>query len=262
MTEHDARDWDAVAPRFEERVCNVLAEDRGRVVARALAAEAKRLRRPRRPVLVGDFGCGTGRALPLLAAHFDDAIAVDASAECIALARRVGPRPGSIAFVHADLGRPGLALPGAGDGVDLGLCVNVAIMPNRRLRDRILENVARHVRPGGRLLLVVPAHESELLVRRREAERNGSRPGARRSERPLEGLFELGGTLTKTWTREELLDLAPRLRCDLVAIERVEYGWHTEFERPPRSLREPFPWDWLAVLERRRAPRAPLRRAW
>ena len=51
MSEHDADAWDAVAPRFEEEVCNVLAEDRGRVVARVLAAEARRLRaRPsRRP---------------------------------------------------------------------------------------------------------------------------------------------------------------------------------------------------------------------
>ena len=249
MDPHHPRRWDAMAARFDDLVCHVLAEDRGRIVAKRIAAEARALRaeRPRKRLVAVDFGCGTGRALPLLARRFDTVIGTDVSGVCLAAARV----PANVELVRADLGRARIDLQVPRPGADLGLCVNVAIMPDERLRGRILANVARHVRPGGRLLLVVPAHESELLVRRRFAEWTGSRPRAGRFERPLEGLFKVGGALTKTWTREELESLGPRLGSAALSIERVEYAWSTEIERPPRSFAAPYPWDWLAVLERR-----------
>lgn len=252
MDAHDPERWDAMAPRFDDAVCHVLAEDRRRIVARRVAAEASRLRalRTRKRLLAADFGCGTGRALPLLGRHFDDVIATDVSSACLAVASAAVRRPARVTLVHADLGRPRVALPIPRSGVDLGLCVNVAIMSDERVRGRLLANVARHLRPGGRLLLVVPAHESELLVRRRWKEWTGSRWRTRRAERPVEGLFEVGGAITKLWTREELVSLGPRLGCRTLSIERVEYAWSTEFERPPRGFRDPYPWDWLAVLER------------
>jgi len=239
-----------MAPRFDDVVCHVLEEDRRRVVARRLAAEARRLRgRTRKKELVAaDFGCGTGRALPLLARHFDAVIGTDVSGACLAVARV----PASVSLVRADLGRARVVLPIPRPGADLGLCVNVAIMPDELVRDRILANVVRHLRPGGRLLLVVPAHESELLVRRRWKEWTDSRWRTRLPERPVEGHFDVGGAITKLWTREELDSLGPRLGCGTLSVERVEYDWSSEFVRPPRSFRAPYPWDWLAVLERRR----------
>lgn len=237
-----------MAPRFEDAVCHVLAEDRGRVVARRVAHEARRLRTGagRRTIVAADFGCGTGRALPLLARSFDAVVGTDVSGACLAAARV----PPNVSLVRADLGRPRVALPIRRPGADLGLCVNVAIMPDERVRSRILVNAARHVRPGGRLLLVVPSHESELLVRRRWRQWTGAPWRARRREQPIEGLFEVGGALTKLWTREELGLLGTELASRTVAVERVEYDWSAELVRPPRSFRDPYPWDWLAVLER------------
>jgi len=252
MNAHDPERWDAMASRFDDCVCHVLAEDRRRTVAKSVAAGARRLRArsARRRLLAADFGCGTGRALPLLAQHFDDVFATDVSPACLALASTAVRRPARVTLVHADLGRPRLRLPIPRPGVDLGLCINVAIMPDERLRGRILANAARHLRPGGRLLLVVPAHESELLVRRRWKEWTGSRWRTTRAERPVEGLFAVGRAITKLWTREELVSLGALLGCKTISIDRVEYSWSTEFERPPRSFRDPYPWDWLAVLER------------
>jgi len=252
MGAHDPERWDAMAPRFDDVVCHVLAEDRGRIVARRVAAEARRLRarRGRGRLLAADFGCGTGRALPLLAQHFDDVIGTDVSAACLAVASAALRNRAQVGLVQADLGSRRLALPIRKGGVDLALCVNVAIMPDERLRGRILANVARHLRPGGRLLLVLPAHESELLVRRRWKEWTGSRWRPARAERPVEGLFAVGGAITKLWTCEEVESLAPALGCRTISVERVEYAWSAEFERPPRGWGAPRPWDWLAVLER------------
>ena len=146
-----------MAPRFDDAVCHVLEEDRGRVVARRVAREARRLRAKagRRPLVAADFGCGTGRALPLLARSFDVVVGTDVSGACLAAARV----PPNASLVRADLGRSRIALPIRRPGADLGLCVNVAIMPDERVRENILANAARHVRPGGSFLLVVPAHE-------------------------------------------------------------------------------------------------------
>ena len=258
MDAHDPKRWDAMAPRFDDVVCHVLAEDRGRVVAKRVAREARRLRAAagKRPLVAADFGCGTGRALPLLARHFDAVVGTDVSGACLAAARV----PPNVSLVRANLGRPRIQLPLRRPGADLGLCINVAIMPDERLRDRILANAARHVRPGGRLILVVPAHESELLVRRRWKRWTGSAWRARVRERPIEGLFDVGGALTKLWTREELEELGPELAARTIAIERVEYDWSAELVRPPRSFGAPYPWDWLAVLEVR-GPRSPARSA-
>ncbi|HEV8112663.1 MAG TPA: class I SAM-dependent methyltransferase [Planctomycetota bacterium] len=249
MRAHGPNDWDSMARRFDGGVCHVLAEDRGHVVARALADEARRRGRRRR-ILVGDFGCGIGRALPLLARSFGptgEILAVDGSSACLARARSAVRGARNIAFVHADLAARRLSLP----RVDVGLCINVALTPDDDARERLLANVAGHVRRGGRLFLVVPSLESDLLVRRRFVDWAGEPWRAKRRERVADGIVDAGGVLTKHWTREELLLLAPRLASRAVSIARVEYGWHTELVRPPKSFREPYPWDWLVVLERR-----------
>jgi SAM-dependent methyltransferase len=247
MRAHGHKYWDSLARRFDGSVCHVLAEDRRGIVRKTLAGEARRLT-SRRHVLVGDFGCGTGRALPLLTRHFERVLAVDGSQACLDVARSAVGRSRRVAFVHADLGAQHLSLP----VVDVGLCINVAITPNDAVRERLLSNVARHVRRGGRLLLVVPSLESDLLVRRRFVEWAGRPWREKPGERLADGVIDAGGVLTKHWTREELLLLAPELGCRARSIERVEYGWETELVRPSKSLRDPYPWDWLAVLERRR----------
>jgi SAM-dependent methyltransferase len=245
MRAHGRKDWDSLARRFDSVVCHVLAEDRRGVIARALAEEARRLGK-RRSVLAGDFGCGTGRALPLLARRFPNVLAVDGSGACLAVARKALRGSRRVAFVEADLAAKRLSLP----VVDVGLCINVALTPDDTARARILANVARHIRTGGRLFLVVPALESHLLVRRRFSEWAGEPWTTVHRERVADGVIEAGGVLTKHWTREELLLLAPELRCRAISIERVEYDWSTEIVRPPKSFGAPYPWDWLAVLER------------
>jgi len=243
---HSSADWDGVARRFETRVCHVLAEDRNGVVAAAIARERRRLGR-RRATTAIDFGCGIGRALPLLARSFDRVIAVDGSRACLERARAKTRNSNGIEFSLADLARESLELPKA----DVALCINVALTPSARDRMRILENVARNLKRGGRLLLVVPALESDLLVRHRLAELNGRRVREENGERIADGIVDAGGVLTKHWTHEELLLVAEDLGCRAISIERVEYEWSTELVRPPRGFREPYPWDWLGVLEKR-----------
>ena len=82
MKRHDARDWSALARRFDERVCHVLSEERNGRVAAAIRSTIRRGDR------VADFGCGTGRALPLLAELAKQVDAYDFAPGLLAVAAR------------------------------------------------------------------------------------------------------------------------------------------------------------------------------
>ena len=34
-------------------------------------------------------------------------------------------------------------------------------------------------------------------------------------------------------------------------IEKINYNWKTEFNQPPKWLKEPYPWDWMCVAEKK-----------
>jgi hypothetical protein len=35
-------------------------------------------------------------------------------------------------------------------------------------------------------------------------------------------------------------------------VEKLEYGWDTEFTDPPAWMGAPYPWDWFLVARRAR----------
>ena len=124
---------------------------------------------------------------------------------------------------------------------------------------------AAAVRPGGRIALVVPSLESALLARHRLVEWNlrsgvtpskaltdgfdDSDPDARSIARG--GLMDAGGLPTKHYLREEIESTAARYGLAAASFEKIEYRWSTEFAKPPRWMRAPYPWDWLALLVKR-----------
>ena len=71
---------------------------------------------------------------------------------------------------------------------------------------------------------------------------------------PLEhGMVDINGVATKHYLKEELIVLLKDLRFDIASIEKVEYDWSTEFDQPPRWMKEPYPWDWLILAKKRKA---------
>ncbi len=99
-------------------------------------------------LLVGDLGCGTGQMTALVAPHVARVIAVDESSDMLQAART---RLDGVKNV--DLRRGALeALPVAGDELDVAL-VGLVL---HHLADpaQALSEVARVLRPGGRVLIV------------------------------------------------------------------------------------------------------------
>jgi SAM-dependent methyltransferase len=95
-----------------------------------------------------DVACGTGRHLAAFAAHLDEVAGLDASLEMLAIARtRLDPR---VPLVAADLRTFDL-----GRRFDVVTCLFSAIghVADERELDQALAAMARHVAPGGVLLL-------------------------------------------------------------------------------------------------------------
>ncbi len=97
------------------------------------------------PRSVLDAGCGTGRVGRELARHGIEVVGADLDSEMLATARRKGP---GIRWVHGDLAT-----------IDLGRAFDVVLMAGNVInfaapgaRPAVVENMARHVLPGGLLI--------------------------------------------------------------------------------------------------------------
>ncbi len=244
---HGPGDWGSLAGDFDEHVCHVLEEERTGRVEAAIRGSVRSGDR------VADFGCGTGRALPLLA---DLATAVDAydfAPGLLEVAKRSTRGRPNVTCRVADLSDDGLTLP----AVDVGVCINALLSPSAPLRARIFRTVSRTVRVGGRLVLVVPSVESYFLTVHMHVEmhlRSGWSDRAARAAAAADGLtvagmrdgvLPRGGVRTKHHLREELELLLVSFGWSVEAIEKAEYDWSTEFEAPPEWMGAPWPWDWV-----------------
>jgi SAM-dependent methyltransferase len=102
-----------------------------------------------------DFACGTGRITAAVAPFAREAVGVDISPTMLAAAQQKCP---GVRFVHADLTR---------QDVDLGtfdLVTSFRFFGNAQadLREAAMAAIARHVRPGGHL--VVNSHRNPHCV--------------------------------------------------------------------------------------------------
>jgi SAM-dependent methyltransferase len=255
---HDARDWSSLARGFDERVCHVLDEERDGRVQAAIRASVRRGDR------VADFGCGTGRALPLLSELAASVDAYDFAPDLLDLARRRSTaRRRNVTCRVVDLADDGLALP----IVDVAVCINALLSPSALLRARILGTISQTVRCEGRLVLVVPSVESALLTMHRHVEihlRDGWSDRSARAAADVggvtpagvrDGVLERAGVRTKHYLREELELLLKSAGWRVDAVEKAEYDWSTEFESPPAWMRAPYPWDWVVRATRSRRAR-------
>ena len=145
--------------------------------------------------------------------------------------------------------------------VKLGVCANVLISENPKMRRGILRTIHRYLAPGGRLLLLVPSLESVLSANQRLVEWNrrlgwseaeSLASGLAPSKDLMRGLVRIENVLTKHYLREEAMLLLGEVGFAVSSCDKVEYRWDTEFEDPPRWMKNPGPWDWLLVARRKR----------
>ena len=241
----NGRDWDAVAARFEKEIFNVPANDRKGLIATAVKRHAKQ------DGIAADIGCGVGRTVGLLAAHFGKVIASDVSTECLSIAVRRNKALRNVSYHQVDL----IAERPPGPAADLALCINTLLIADETARTRMFAHVCAAVRPGGVLVLVAPSMESVLLTHARHSEwkqraKGKARPpGSMNSDGDavLHGVVCIDDVPTKHYSSDELTSSLAMHEFRTVEVEKLEYPWSTEFDRPPSWMGAPHPWDWFVV---------------
>jgi hypothetical protein len=61
----------------------------------------------------------------------------------------------------------------------------------------------------------------------------------------VQGIIHINDVPTKHYTQCELQVLMQEAGFRLTAIEKIEYDWSTEFDKPAHWMKDPYPWDWL-----------------
>jgi len=247
--------WDNIADYFEAEVFDVFKNDQKGIMLKKLdqyGAKGKN---------ASDIGCGIGNFLPELSSRFKDVLAVDFSSKCIARAESECSHLSNISYMVADLAERDIQLP----KVDFALSVNSVITPVMTDRNNMLDVICSHVHDDGYLILVVPSLESVLLADFRLIEwnlKNGMSAESavetclqiqKQTDNPrlCEGVVLMNDVETKHYLKEELIILMRKRGMKTLEIEKIEYPWKTEYIRAPRWMKEPLPWDWLCVAQKK-----------
>jgi 2-polyprenyl-3-methyl-5-hydroxy-6-metoxy-1,4-benzoquinol methylase len=253
LKQMDEKYWNEVAQDYDVEIFSALANDCDDVITSRIAQlGSKRL-------AACDFGCGVGKFLPMLAANFRHVYAVDISNVCLEQARDHCKDFENISYCKVDMSRNTTKLK----KVHFGLSVNVVITPSEKKRAAILNAIPKHLYKGGHLVLVVPSLESALYADFRlvqwnrkaglkgaEAVSELKKTGEKANSLMRQGIVDIDGVPTKHYLEEELLAMFEHMPFEVLTVEKVEYLWTTEFDRPPKWMKEPYPWDWMVVLKK------------
>lgn len=248
--------WDRLASTYDQEVLSSFDADLSGIIGRRL----DKLAGAKKTAL--DLGCGVGKYIRPLADRFGQVVAADHSDELLKIARRDHGHLKNVDIRMLDATQKRSAPVMRADVV---VCANVLIMADDGLRAAILDTARKSMVPDGRLVLVVPSLESALLAHRRlvewyerdgaedaetEAEDDGFPPSKGGCRELLRGVMRINGVPTKHYLAEELSLLLKDTRLGIEHLDKVSYGWDSEFGDAPRWMRAPYPWDWLVVAKR------------
>ncbi|MCX6291175.1 MAG: class I SAM-dependent methyltransferase [Bacteroidetes bacterium] len=249
---NDALHWNNIADNYDKEIFNVFQNDKKKKLKKYIRKYANKKN------TAIDFGCGVGKALPLLSPLFKEIIGVDVSKKCIAIAKSSPYK--NVAFREADLAAKKINLP----FVDFAFCCNVAMSDDIKRNYRIIQNVLSTLNKGGVALFVLPSLESASLAAwsliswyEREGVDLADIPKDDLAQlhvgdhrQILDGVVMIDRVPTKHYQVAELYALFNSGNFVLQKLDRLEYGWNTEFESPPRWMQAPYPWDWVVEAKR------------
>ena len=243
--------WNKIAHSYEDEIFDVFRSDK----EKKLPAYFKKY--ANKEHLAIDLGCGIGKAFPYLSPAFRKVFAVDISDKCLNIA--ANDQYKNIEFQKVDLTDPDLKLPQA----EFGFCCNVMLLPELEKNVAMIKNAYKALKKNSGAIFVVPALDSILFYAWRLIEWNkieGVKPADipdtefsyfSGSKRDLfQGLIKIDGVTTKHYSHPELHVIFKEAGFKVEKIDRIEYEWTTEFEAPPRWLKEPYPWDWLVEVSK------------
>ena len=245
----DRKYWEDIASNYNDEIFDVLRNDRSGVIVTAIEKLASKEK------TVIDIGCAIGKWLPLLSEHFKHVIAADISSKNLEIAKENCKEFTNIEYVRLDMSADELTITPC----DVAVCINAILTSSEKKRINFFQSLTIALNPGGDLILVVPSLESSMytnIIRKRWKVDKGEKEGpARTAIKKLKNLkqgnVDIDGVPTKHYLESELELLLTMEGFEVITIERVEYSWKTEFSKPPRWLKYPYPWDWMCIARKK-----------
>ncbi len=238
--------WNNIGIDYKDEIFDVFASDKNHVLQRYFDKHGN----PAHSAM--DFGCGIGKAFRHLAPRFKTLIGTDISGKLLAQAKK--QKFPNVELLKADLSKVSQQFP----KVDFAFCCNVIMLPEIEKNYAMLRNIAQSVKNGGHAILVLPSLESMMYASWRlidwyskEGVDLASIPNTelayfKSSKREiLRGNVHINGVPTKHYSAPELEVIIAEAGLQVQNIEKIEYGWDTEFSSPPDWMKAPYPWDWL-----------------
>ena len=243
--------WENMAPTYNEEIFDVLKQDKKSLIKKAI----KKYSNEKDTVI--DIGCAIGKWLPVLSPLFKKVIALDISQGNLDIAKKKFSKLENIDYLRADMSKAGIKLP----KVNLAICINAILTPTKKDRQNFFKALSNCINKKGILIASVPAMESKLLALRMQNEFGierrlfkdiyESKEAKRHWHSLLNGNIEIDNIPHKHFSKEELEILFDKAGFDTLDIQKIEYNWNTEFHNPPRFLKNPGPWDWMIVVQKR-----------
>ena len=243
--------WEKMAPTYGEEIFDVLANDRKALIRSVISRYAGKNK------TVMDIGCAIGKWLPVLAPAFKKVVALDISAQNLAIAASLYPQYKNVEYLRADMSGTKTKLPAC----DFGICINAILTPGDKDRNIFFQSLQACVKKGGRIVITVPSLESWLLTSVLQQQYGIDKKLFPAEKKPKEALrkwnnirqgnADIDEVPHKHYLREELQLLLNDAGFTAEEFHKIEYTWDTEFHHPPSWLKEPGPWDWMVVAKRK-----------
>ena len=238
--------WDQIGVKYNEDIFDVFKSDKKEKLTRYFKKHGSKNH------MAIDFGCGTGKSFPYLSPLFKEILAIDISAELLAIAKTSHYQ--NIQFKKLDLVNPTSKI----DKTDFAFCCNVVMLPEAEKSMAMLQTIRKSLKQNGTALFVLPSLESALysawqLIEWYKKE-NVSADLIPANELSIikakktdlvDGIVYIDGVPTRHYSASQLEVWFTKAGLKITAIDKIEYNWDTEFTSPPKWLKEPYPWDWL-----------------
>jgi 2-polyprenyl-3-methyl-5-hydroxy-6-metoxy-1,4-benzoquinol methylase len=246
----DRHYWERIAPDYNEEIFDVLANDKKKIIQKTI----KRFASKNKTVI--DIGCAIGKWLPLLSPVFKKVYAIDISQKNLDIARRAFPKLENIIHKRIDMSHTKAIIPKA----DFAICINAILTGTEKKRDIFFKNLSRSVRKNSHIILVIPSLESAMLssvIRQRwDPDKDAKKVidkkrAADQLKNLLSGNTEIDAVAHKHYLKEELELLLTKAGFTVNEFQKIEYEWNTEFSKPLKWLKEPRPWDWMALAQKK-----------
>jgi SAM-dependent methyltransferase len=245
--------WSKAAGSYETDFIDPYRPD----VRSPLLRVLRRLADPDRGV-VADLGCGIGPLLPLLSEQFRTVYAVDFAEGMLERARQRCAGMKNVTFLQRGL----TDLAPLTGKLDVAVAINSLVLPDLTDLEEALRQIQASLKPGGRLLAILPAMDAVhyytmLLVDRALAAGKpmaaARKNAAHHAEHELYdfafGQFRYKGLEQHFWQPFEIGYRLKRAGLGKVRRARVRLSWQ-QLACGSELKDQPPPWDWFVSAVR------------